>query len=62
MIEIVKYVVCDNCGWKNRIDSSKLQSESIKDNNYIEYGHLHFCSSECKKEFLKNYGKDNRKQ
>lgn len=56
MIKIKKYVVCDNCGWEIRI----FPSESIKDNNYIEYGNFHFCCSDCKKEFIENYGKDNR--
>lgn len=56
MIKIKKYVACDNCGWETRIDTS----ESIKDTNYIEYGNFHFCCSDCKKEFIENYGKDNR--
>ena len=61
MIKTKKYVVCDYCGWESEIDQSKIQSETIKDNNYIEYGQFHFCCSECKQNFLTEYGKDNRK-
>lgn len=61
MIKIKKYISCDNCGWETEIDSTKIQSESIKDTNYIEYGNFHFCCSDCKREFIENYGKDNRK-
>ena len=56
MIKTKKYIVCDNCGWETKIDSTEL----IKDIHYIEYGNFHFCCSDCKKEFIENYGKDNR--
>lgn len=52
MIKIKKYIACDNCGWETEIDSSKLQSESIKDIHYIEYGPFHFCCTDCKNTFL----------
>jgi hypothetical protein len=52
MIKIKKYIVCDNCGWETEIDSSKLQSESIKDIHYIEYGNFQFCCTDCKNTFL----------
>lgn len=56
MIKIKKYIACDNCGWETEIDPIKIQSESIKDTNYIEYGNFHFCCSDCKQEFIENYG------
>ena len=52
MIKKIIKVVCDNCGWETKIDSSKLQSESIKDIHYIEYGPFHFCCTDCKNTFL----------